>query len=702
MTDPPKETKAGTLTQAIGKRINQWFNNRLNDIWASTFGKREGVMVDITKESTDQINPLLENYKYLFTKNDKKIEVLQEIEANWTEIEEKLFGAEGFEYKEKPGDHVFTDRYRLIEYFKEGKAAKLEASIFKETGTIEITKKSAMTEEEILEIIREAEQTKNRIEGKIAREGSLKKDDPDIANLEIAQKILEEKESLVGSLGFLPHIDTNPVVVPFTDGRPQSIVAIGASKMEKVSTQFEIILARADHFASSSGMGANIRTPVTQLLTTLRESFKEIKEIELNHGEKLDTISTIIEILKGEAGKGLADEFKPKEMFIRFAHTYKIIKPHIIKKVDGPDGKKIQKAVYFKDEYSDFKRDDEIEAGKDENNWPLEVFEYNGGWYVLTDRWWAEISRNKWQERMIRIVKEKDGGEEVWNNKVTKGINVKGKYGEKYLKKYIRKVPDEWVHDGGIGDVEPLDKISFISNETDAYRDDFRDGRFHPHSKSSMDYIIAGLFRINSTQSMDAFDKIDTKDLKTRIMFRPIYYTEADFDNWEDENAKKKIGTVYDGKIVGCGNPSKITPEDEQKISRKYDMETEEKTLRDEIRTPTHLNPAFDRAAVNHDYIHWGRMLYYETTDGINKWSENPFPHISTRGLAKFLIDFTMRNNFSFEKARNALKREPGWDYGIRHYGGPFITDPLGPGGVLEHAKYQIAKKGGSKKGGHG
>ena len=77
--------------------------------------------------------------------------------------------------KRNQSDHVFTDRYRLIEYFKEGKAAKLEVSIFKETGTIEITKKSAMTEEEILEIIREAEQTKNRIEGKIAREGSLKK-----------------------------------------------------------------------------------------------------------------------------------------------------------------------------------------------------------------------------------------------------------------------------------------------------------------------------------------------------------------------------------------------------------------------------------------------------------------------------------------------------------------------------------------------
>ena len=317
----------------------------------------------------------------------------------------------------------------------------------------------------------------------------------------------------------MPHIDTNPVVVPFTDGSTKVLLQLVLLKWRRYPLNLKLYWREQTTSLLLLEWGANIRTPVTQLLTTLRESFKEIKEIELNHGEKLDTISTIIEILKGEAGKGLADEFKPKEMFIRFAHTYKIIKPHIIKKVDGKMAKKFRKQFISRMNILTSKEMMKLRVGKDENNLLLEVFEYNGGWYVLTDRWWAEISRNKWQERMIRIVKEKDGGEEVWNNKVTKGINVKGKYGEKYLKKYIRKVPDEWVHDGGIGDVEPLDKISFISNETDAYRDDFRDGRFHPHSKSSMDYIIAGLFRINSTQSMDAFDKIDTKDLKTRIMF---------------------------------------------------------------------------------------------------------------------------------------------------------------------------------------
>ena len=40
-------------------------------------------------------------------------------------------------------------------------------------------------------------------------------------------------------------------------------------------------------------------------------------------------------------------------------------------------------------------------------------------------------------------------------------------------------------------------------------------------------------------------------------MFK-YYYTEADFDNWEDENAKRKL-EQFMMENSWCGNPSKIT-----------------------------------------------------------------------------------------------------------------------------------------------
>ena len=134
-------------------------------------------------------------------------------------------------------------------------------------------------------------------------------------------------------------------------------------------------------------------------------------------------------------------------------------------------------------------------------------------------------------------------------------------------------------------------------------------------------------------------------------------------------------------------------------VSRVYDIETEDKNKdtpdgikKGEVRKPTPFNPAFDRTALNSEYLHWGRMYYYETPDGITKWSENPFPHFTTRGLSKYLIDLTIRNTFLFEEARQTLASlGEKWDYGIRHYGKPLIDDPLG------EAIPPTAPKGGGK-----
>lgn len=673
----------------IRKLVGEWIYNRITKVSNRLLGEKIGVIHEITKVGTEQTSPLLQQFQFLFGKNDTKINTLIKIESQWEQIETVLFGNK-FHYEQNPNSNVFADRYRIIEYFRDYELTLKEAKIFKEFGTIKLGDIEVKIDKE--RVLRIALKTKKDLEEK-NKTKELDEEENDI--LKKTDKFLENAEKDIRTISLLPKIDPEGAILPFIDGRPQKVVVIGPNNMIEIRGKFEALKDSIDHFASSNKMGADIRTPVNQVLALLVSNLEEIEKIESKYGEKLEkNIAPILKQLESEAGAGLAEKFRPDLIFIRFAHTYKIIKSFVIEETRDGKGIKTETVVYFKDRYPEFKREDEVDAGLDENGWPLEVFEHKGQWYVLTDRWWEEISENKWQ---MRVITGKKGGKEVWKNKVGRGVKVKGKYGVKYRSGYIRKVPDKRF----VGDLDSLDKISFISNETDAFRDDFRDGRFHLHSKSSMDYIIAGMFGINTVKPINL--PINTQDLKTRIKFRPIYYTKEDFGyNWKDERNdeidtkhKKKIGTIYDKEIKGLGiNPSEVIPEDEQKISRKYDMDREDKTLEDETRKPTHLNPAFDRAAIEHEFIHWGRMLYYETPDGINRWSENPFPHVTTRGIAKFIIDFVLRNTFSFENARKTLKREPGWDYGIRHYGGPFTKDPLAPGGVLEHAKAQLAKRG--------
>ena len=294
------------------------------------------------------------------------------------------------------------------------------------------------------------------------------------------------------------------------------------------------------------------------------------------------------------------------------------------------------------------KADDEIDWGLDENGQPLEVDPKTGE--ILLDRWWKELSEHPtgWHEKIVK--EEKPGGKEVWKAKVDDGVKKHG----------IRVVDKKFITD-----VDALDMAMFVYNEWDSFRDDFRDGRYHPHSKTIMDYLMASNKGVMPKENIPTdFDPI--KDYKT---FDP------------ERDVKNKL------------------PDDEKQVTQVYQMKvfntaTNAFELKEGKKVPTHLNPAFDRAALHvtaseesklyGGFLHWGRMYYYETPDGITRWTENPFPHVSTRGLAKYLIDNAIRKSYKFEDARNALKGKE-WDYGRRHYtpdAGPYITDPLGEGGV--------------------
>lgn len=662
-------------------------HNRLTKIWNPTIGKRFGMMTPITREGKPQAVIGMQRYLPLLKQNDGKIADVGEIESKWAVIEEYLFGPSDHRFEKEPKGDSVCEQYRKIEYFRDHKLTLKEAKIFQEFGTIEVG--GLQIDIDLQDFKRKAENNRDRFERKIAEfeakqnAGTITPDElKELGEtkymLDRTNEFLDNPGVIIDKVAKVPHIKINESDTIFIDGRAEKIVAIGKNKMEDIIRRFATMHKGIDTFASSAGIPPLVRTPIGNLLTEIGNKLKEINEHEFKHGEKTSDIASILVDLHKKIilGTGVVEDKRPTKSWIRFAHTYKIIKPY---RISGGI------VVRFKDEYPDFKREDELESGLDENGWPLEVYEDPEGsdnWYVLLDKWWVELSENRWH---VRTILKKPGGKDVLRGKVSKGVKRPNGHTHGYRSGYVRKVPAEYV-----GDVDPLDKISFISNETDSFRDDFRDGRYHPHSKSSMDYIIAGGDSIIPEKPINF--EIETENPEVRIKFRPIYYTNADTGKtelWGTLNPNGGMGKITTTQI----------PEDERQVSRRYTMDTEFGPRENQIREPTHLNPAFDRAALSgHVYIHWGRMYYYEPSEGVNRWSENPFPHISTRGFAKYLINLVLRRSFSYSDARNAL-RGHAWDYGVRHYGEPFTEDPLGPadapGGALWHAKEVARKRGG-------
>ena len=72
-----------------------------------------------------------------------------------------------------------------------------------------------------------------------------------------------------------------------------------------------------------------------------------------------------------------------------------------------------------------------------------------------------------------------------------------------------------------------------------------------------------------------------------------------------------------------------------------------------------------------------GRMLYYKYSDGVNKWSENPYPHISSRGIAKYIMYWIAVRTQNLKEAVEAAESDEGYDIGIRRplVGGTFTKN---------------------------
>jgi len=405
---------------------------------------------------------------------------------------------------------------------------------------------------------------------------------------------------------------------------------------------------------------------------TIKNIYDEEEEELL---QKMDELKRVRDELKNRIERGeMAREEKEAILKLRgyedrlqmYEQRLDDIEHNILNK-----NKIIQKTTPNIEENEFWKRTEEIDYGLDENGYPLEINPDTGE--VLIDKWWGEIAQNDWQ---LKTIAKKPGGIdylkkhlEGFEAEITApsdkpvgvdDIEIKNR-GERNRgrNRKIRVIKDTRFH----GHVDLLELGAINYSGWDAFRDDLRDGRYHKHTKSVGDYVIVceGGF---DEEKLAPYPKkmlqlpggIGT-GIGLFIKERYIIPTGPTGINWN----------VHDRSVLINAKPEMFenVPNEEKSITQDFKMKLPDGTELPGKRTATKYNPAFDRRAENLDYVYWGRMYYYRWSGDINEWDENPFPHISTRGIALY-IDYLVKSDvWNYEDAEIALEGHK-FDYGVR------------------------------------
>ncbi|MBS3100911.1 hypothetical protein J4204_02160 [Candidatus Woesearchaeota archaeon] len=449
----------------------------------------------------------------------------------------------------------------------------------------------------------------------------------------------------------------------------EKIYSFGYLNTEPLLTEFSEFIRLWDDGTPGIPQ-AEIKTRIMPHLNALTKALQSINEKEKAHYGYLSELFKIVRKIPATRDELL--KLAPPRERIRFAHTYKIIQPfifidkHTKEKIDVlrelPDdptkiGEFIDrlKILRFEDGAHPnwYVISDEVAATLDENGWPLEV---NDDGTVLLDKWLRETGQNDWQIGRIRAKK----GDHILN-KITE-IQSKG----------VREIDPRFVDF-----MDLLEMATFASSEYDAVRDDLRDGRYHWWSKTAHDYVIAiegyGMYSPYEIKKIKfPFKQITGEchpydlspaNIYSYINAKPEYFESDSFEPSDEKEVKRDFRIqLLDGTIYPPDDVLRESPEKG-------------------LRRSTNLSPSFDRRAINFatNWIHWGRMYYYEWTDGINRWSENPYPHITTRGASKYILHRLLNDTYHYAEAVKWADDEVGYDIGIRRpiVGGEFLKNPL-------------------------
>src|SRR3989338_2535318 len=480
-----------------------WLGNKVTTVWNWVFPREK--IAHKSRQGEHEVTHLRSKYyNSLLAKNLGMIQrITSQIEGKWKRVEHAIYGGEGYNYEKDTYGKSIVDKRRRVSYFRDSEATNEEAKSFETFGTVQVV--------------------------------------PETIQGVIISKIIPD-----GRVFFLPDLGK------------EEIIALGSAKSEEVDKIIKGFGESIQKLTSTavSGFDPHVRSNMQDMVDKLIGNIEELRKGEQEHAEELTKINSTLKELE-KAAKDEIFKDRPTPDDIRFAHKYKVIQP---KALDKRTGREKTLPPDFQRKYNTTLAGlpanmpnniyaDEVAPGLDENGYPLEVFEHpedSKNYYVLVDRWWEEIGMNHWQEATI---KGKRCGEQKWRDKVDlvrahptphdTTLNVDGVRYER-----VRKVPDPDF----VIDLDPLDKICFMSNEWDSYRDDYRDGRWHKHTKTSMCYILE---RKATPQDPIKYD-VDTKKLSVRIKFIPIYYTKGNFPNWDRMTREQKEAAE---KLIGNINP---------------------------------------------------------------------------------------------------------------------------------------------------
>lgn len=182
-----------------------------------------------------------------------------------------------------------------------------------------------------------------------------------------------------------------------------------------------------------------------------------------------------------------------------------------------------------------------------------------------------------------------------------------------------RRVPSQFIKD-----LDLLETVNYINSFHDTYRDDLRDGRYHPFSTSIIEYVQSNNKSLWDLWSIRAEDQIQSQ---------------SEFEiNLNNESA------------AGAGAKIKVNVK------------------------PSDKNPAFDLKFLGGGtegvppWRHAGRKYYYDTPEG-TMVGKNTESHISSRGVSMYIIEKLTREMQMFDEAiavLNEIGTKGGLDYGTR------------------------------------
>lgn len=697
------DEKRKTLLENLAPEAIKEFNIRFPHTYKVI---KQAVMKEITEEIEGKESTKRLVFKYLDFKNIYKEEMRQ--------LEEDI------EKEVKKRELMIKEKERIIDSLTKLKDDKnlfkteVESMINKNKGVLksildELKKNSQTKFEEIIQLLKHTDDAMNNLLKEIVE--VIKAEIYDIIkSTETSNnKIVEIQNLIINSIKRSAIIEAH--IKRKEEAIKGSLYPIGIEEerdTERIKSRDEMYDALIYSFSIGYPEVDNL---IESIFVEYKQEIEELIEGLIKQGKQADTekaYQTIAELVVRESKKN------DNEIGLIQIHLVKIEneKKEIIKEkgeetyearmrdINNLKNKEEILKELKREEDTFDKRKEEVALGLDEYGHPLEV-DKDG--YVLIDKWWAEISQNPWQ---IRTIAMKPGGDQVLKNHLgvdvtyyegkpqhdDLGIDEEDEPEKKKWRPFIKgkprrvtkiKLPNGTVKEVEvrkvndpdlIGYIDLLDISTMIFGYWDSVRDDIRDGRYHRHSKSVGDYVIESMGGYDENRGAPYFKAVTPDPSILRKW--GLYFGRRGVDptsvfNLKDPGYIKATPFYFENTKK---HPNRI-PNDEDMIKREFKLRLPDGVTTPDgsnfytgIRKSTKYYPAFDRRARGLPFIFWGNMYYWRWAGYAFEWSENPYSHISSRGIALYLKHLAESDAYYFNEAEKILEGHQ-YDYGTRGQG---------------------------------